>query len=142
MSDIVWAINPKKDSLIGLTRRMRSFAEEVLERRDIRLEFDAPIVEPDLKLDANIRRNLYLIFKESINNIVRHSNADAVEISFMFVDKDLVLQIGDDGDGFDKTTEFEGNGLLSIKRRAEDCGGRLEIDSIKAQERKLFCVSN
>ena len=42
MSDIVWAINPKKDSFIGLTRRMRQYAEEILERRDIRLEFDAP----------------------------------------------------------------------------------------------------
>jgi len=67
------AINPKKDSLIGLTRRMRQYAEEILERRDIGLEFNAPVVEPDLKLGANVRRDLYLIFKECVNNIVRHS---------------------------------------------------------------------
>ncbi len=137
MGDIVWAINPKKDSLIGLTRRMRQYAEEILERREIDLEFVAPTPATDLKLDANIRRNVYLIFKESINNIVRHSNAAAVKIEFAFVDKELVLQIGDDGIGFDATQEYDGNGLLNIKKRAEDCGGQLEIDSIEGAGTKI-----
>lgn len=137
MGDIVWAINPKKDSLIGLTRRMRQYAEEILERRDISLVFDAPTPAPDLKLDANIRRNIYLIFKESVNNIVRHSNAAAVKIDFNLADKELVLQIGDDGIGFDATREYDGNGLLSIKKRAEDCGGRLEIDSVEGGGTKI-----
>lgn len=135
MSDIVWAINPKKDSLIELTRRMRSFAEEILERRAIDLEFAAPA--PDLKLDANLRRNIYLIFKESINNIVRHSNAAAVKIDFAFADNELILQIGDDGDGFETAREYDGNGLSSIKKRAEDCGGQLEIDSIEGAGTKI-----
>ncbi len=131
MGDIVWAINPKKDSLIGLTRRMRQYAEEILERRDIRLDFQAPPAPaPDLKLDANIRRNIYLIFKESINNIVRHSNAAIVKIDFAVADKELILQISDDGKGFDTTYDFDGNGLLSIKKRVEDCGGRLDLSSV------------
>lgn len=129
MGDIVWAINPKKDSLIGLTRRMRQHAEEILQQRDISLEFDAPVVEADIKLDADIRRNVYLIFKEAVNNIIRHSNAAAVRIDFALVDKELILQISDDGKGFDKAREYDGNGLLNIKKRAEDCGGQLEIDS-------------
>ncbi len=137
MGDIVWAINPKKDSLIGLTRRMRQYAEEILERRDIGLEFNAPVVEPDLKLDANIRRNIYLIFKESVNNIVRHSKAVAVKIDFRLADNELILQISDDGDGFDAAREYDGNGLLSIKKRAEDCGGRLEIDSVEGAGTKI-----
>src|SRR4029077_12254141 len=99
MGDIVCAINPKKDSLIGLTRRMRQYAEEILERRDIRLEFNAPIVEPDLKLGANLRRDLYLTFKEAVNNIVRHSKASEVKIDFSLIGKELVLQITDDGIG-------------------------------------------
>ncbi|HEY0461803.1 MAG TPA: two-component regulator propeller domain-containing protein [Pyrinomonadaceae bacterium] len=137
MGDIVWAINPKKDSLLDLTRRMRSFAEEILERREIRLEFNAPFPAQDLKLDANIRRNIYLIFKESINNIVRHSDAAAVKIDFLLADKELVLQIRDDGIGFDSTREFDGNGLLSIKKRAEDCGGRLDLDSVEGAGTKI-----
>ena len=130
MGDIVWAINPKKDSLIGLTRRMRQYAEEILQRRNIVLKFYAPVVEPDLKLNANIRRNIYLIFKETVDNIVRHSNAAAVKIDFVFADNELLLQISDDGIGFIAAQEdYDGNGLLSIKKRAEDCGGRLEIES-------------
>jgi signal transduction histidine kinase len=130
MGDIVWAINPKKDSLIGLTRRMRQYAEEILERRDIRLEFNAPVVEPDLKLGPNLRRDVYLIFKESVNNIVRHSQAENVTVNFGLVDKDLVLQIADDGIGFEISGEYDGNGLSSIKKRATDRGGELEIDSM------------
>ncbi|MGI8640684.1 MAG: sensor histidine kinase, partial [Pyrinomonadaceae bacterium] len=120
-----------------LTRRMRQYAEEILEQRDINLEFNAPFVEPDVKLDANIRRNVYLIFKESVNNIIRHSNAAAARIDFRLADKELVLQIGDDGDGFDQTREYDGNGLPSIKKRAEDCGGQLEIDSVEGAGTKI-----
>ncbi|MCY7346193.1 MAG: histidine kinase [Pyrinomonadaceae bacterium] len=137
MGDIVWAINPKKDSLIGLTRRMRQYAEEILEQRSINLEFDAPTPAPDLRLDANIRRNVYLIFKESVNNIVRHSNAAAVKIDFRLIEKELVLQIGDDGDGFDTAQEYDGNGLLNIKKRAADCAGRLEIESLEGAGTKI-----
>jgi signal transduction histidine kinase/ligand-binding sensor domain-containing protein len=137
MGDIVWAINPKKDSLLDLTRRMRSFAEDILERRDIRLEFHAPLPAPDLKLDANIRRNIYLIFKESVNNIVRHSGASVVKIDFLFAGKELVLQVADDGKGFDTQQEYDGNGLLNIKNRARDCGGRLEIDSVTGKGTKI-----
>ena len=137
MGDIVWAINPKKDSLLGLTRRMRSFSEEILERREIDLEFTAPVVEPDPKLDAVIRRNVYLIFKESVNNIVRHSNASQVKIDFRLADGELILQIGDDGDGFEAAREYDGNGLLSIKKRASDCGGQLEINSATGAGTKI-----
>lgn len=129
MGDIVWAINPKKDSLLGLTRRMRSFSEEILERREIDLEFTAPVVEPDPKLDAVVRRSIYLIFKESVNNIVRHSNASKVEIDFRLADGELILHIGDNGDGFDQSREQDGNGLLNIEKRASDCGGQIKIDS-------------
>jgi signal transduction histidine kinase/ligand-binding sensor domain-containing protein len=131
MGDIVWAINPKKDSLIGLTRRMRQYAEEILERRDILLEFNAPVVEPDPKLGANLRRDLYLIFKEAVNNIVRHSKATNVTIDFSLVGKELVLRIADNGVGFDATDECDGNGLLNIRKRALDRGGELEINSMQ-----------
>ncbi len=131
MGDIVWAINPKKDSLIGLTRRMRRYSEELLERREIRLDFNPPIVEQDLKLGADVRRAIYLIFKESINNIVRHSGAASVTIDLHIIDKDLIFEIHDDGTGFDEQQEFDGNGLSSIRKRAKDCGADLSINSRK-----------
>ncbi|MEP6704128.1 MAG: two-component regulator propeller domain-containing protein, partial [Acidobacteriota bacterium] len=133
MGDIVWAINPKKDSLLDLTRRMRQHAEEMFERREIVLEFHAPMRDLDLKLDADSRRNIYLIFKESINNIVRHSNASKVTINLAFVENELVLKISDDGEGFDTVQEFDGNGLLNMQKRADDCGSRLLIKSVRGK---------
>ncbi|MCA1623861.1 MAG: histidine kinase [Acidobacteria bacterium] len=129
MSDIVWAINPKKDSLLDLTRRMRGYAEETLQQCGIRLKFEAPLADSDLKLDANTRRNIYLIFKESLNNIVRHSQASKVEVDLKIAGKELILQIRDNGKGFDTSQEYDGNGLLSIKKRAADAGGSLQINS-------------
>ncbi len=129
MSDIVWAINPKKDSLLDLTRRMRRHAEETLQQRDILLKFDAPAANLDLRLDADTRRNIYLIFKESLNNIVRHAQATAVEINFRTEQNKLFLQITDNGSGFDATQDSDGNGLLNMKKRAAVFGERLQIIS-------------
>ncbi len=142
MSDIVWAINPKKDSLADLTIRMRRHAEEILERREIRLEFDTPPIMPDLNLNANLRRNIYLIFKESLTNIVRHSNATHVEIDFRLEGGKLILTIADDGRGFDKTEDFDGNGLLNMKKRAAELKGNLQIVSAENEGAKIVLVLN
>jgi hypothetical protein len=75
MSDIVWAINPKHDHLSNLEHRMRRFATDVLTARNIGLEFRATAPQPDLRIGADIRRQVFLIFKEAVNNIARHSRA-------------------------------------------------------------------
>lgn len=129
MSDIVWAINPKKDSFLELVRRMRSFAETTLEQADISLEFNAPDVSNDLNLDADVRRNVYLIFKESLNNIVRHSQAKKVEIDFTVLHNKLILTVADNGKGFELNGDSDGNGLPNMKRRAADLQGKLEVVS-------------
>ena len=129
MSDIVWAINPKKDSPADLTSRMRRHAEELLERREIKLEFHAAPSAPDLKLDADLRRNIYLIFKESLNNIVRHAAAENVEIDLSFAGGALTLKIADDGRGFETNDEYDGNGLASMRKRAAELGADLQINS-------------
>ncbi len=127
MSDIVWAINPRKDSLVDLTRRMRRHAEEVLEQRGVLLQFNSTAAE--LRLNANVRRNVYLIFKESLNNIVRHAQASTVLIDFQVEQNWLVLIIADDGAGFETESETDGNGLPSIKKRAAELKAILEINS-------------
>src|SRR5207244_198217 len=73
MGDIVWAINPQRDNLLDLVRRMRQHAEEVCLAQNINLIFHAPESENRLKLGVDIRRDIYLIFKEAVNNAVRHS---------------------------------------------------------------------
>ena len=129
MSDIVWAINPKKDSLLDLSRRMRQYAQETLEQRRIEFELDASPAIEKLKLNADTRRNIYLIFKEALNNIVRHANADDVKIALRSEAGELVLLISDNGSGFETSGEFDGNGLESIRRRAVELGGHLTVTS-------------
>src|SRR5213079_1562526 len=73
MPDIVWAINPKRDRLLDLTRRMRSFASDIFTYRNIKFRFRGPDRDRDLKLNPEVRRDVFLIFKEAVNNIVRYS---------------------------------------------------------------------
>src|SRR6476646_11799056 len=129
MSDIVWEINPKKDTLANLTRRMRQHASEILEQRDIQLHFHAPAGSPDLRLDANMRRGIYLICKEVLNNVVRHARASVVRVELKIADSEFVMSIADNGAGFDTLQEYDGNGLLSMKKRAAEVSGRLDVTS-------------
>jgi ligand-binding sensor domain-containing protein len=127
MSDIVWAINPKKDSLRDLTRRMRAFATEIFTSHNIDFEFQPPAADLDLKLGANVRRTVYLIFKEAVNNIARHSACKKATIDIHVEGSRLVLRIADDGKGFDAATVTDGNGLQSMRKRAKDSGGEASI---------------
>jgi signal transduction histidine kinase/ligand-binding sensor domain-containing protein len=141
MSDIVWAINPNKDHLHDLTLRMRRFASDVLTAKEIDFEFETPANEKEILLNSNLRREVFLIFKEAINNIIKHSEATEVQIDFEISENNLSLKIADNGIGFENEKISEnssanlfadykgGNGLLSIKRRANELGGNLEIIS-------------
>jgi PAS domain S-box-containing protein len=129
MSDIVWAINPQKDHLNDLTQRMRRFASDVLTARNIAFEFREPDEENDVQLGANIRREVFLIFKESVNNLVRHSACTEAEIDFRIAGGTLELKVRDNGKGFDTSQDSEGHGLSSMRQRAEGIGGRLEMIS-------------
>ena len=129
MSDIVWAINPKRDSLIDLTRRMRQHADELFTLRDIELRFSAPGGADNLRLGVDVRRDLLLIFKEAVNNAARHSRCSLVEIELRIEASRLVLAIIDNGIGFDSRSAADGQGLGSMQRRAQTLHGSLDITS-------------
>lgn len=133
MSDIVWAINPERDSLRDLTRKMRQHADEIFTTRDIDLEFNAPHSDRELKLGINLRRDLLLIFKEAVNNAARHSNCSRVVIDFLLSERDLSLRIADNGSGFDVAAERQGQGLVSMRRRAEKLNGSFDVDTSAAK---------
>jgi signal transduction histidine kinase/ligand-binding sensor domain-containing protein len=136
MSDIVWSINPAKDHLSDLTQRMRRFASDVLAARGIAFHFVVPDANEEIKVNTNVRREVFLIFKESINNIAKHSAATQAEIELSVLKTDLRLKITDNGKGFDpekisENAKFStgGNGVLSIQRRAREMGGELQLIS-------------
>jgi ligand-binding sensor domain-containing protein/signal transduction histidine kinase len=136
MSDIVWAINPRRDSLRDLVSHMREFAGEMFANCEIEFEFLAPSSDVYLRLGADVRRTVFLIFKEGVNNIVRHADCSKACIELRVEGAHLVLKVADDGRGFDRT-EGAGNGLLSIERRAAAAGGMVEIASSKSSGTKI-----
>jgi signal transduction histidine kinase/ligand-binding sensor domain-containing protein len=137
MSDIVWAINPEKDHLQDLIQRMRRFASDLLIPKGISLAFNVPSYEPELPLGANARREVFLIFKESLTNIIKHSKATEVTIQFDFSQNHLTLKVKDNGRGFAVedlsnsllSSSKGGHGILSIKKRAAEMNGRVDIIS-------------
>lgn len=129
MADIVWAVNPRKDRLSHVTQRMRRLASDVLAARNIDFDFYTPAREHDFALGANIRREVFLIFKEAVNNLVRHSGCWKADIEFRIERGWLHLKVSDDGKGFDLNNEVEGNGLASMRERAEKLGGELSVVS-------------
>lgn len=84
MSDIVWAINPNHDQVSDLTQRMRRFASDVLTACNIDFGFRASGYGQEIKLDADLRRQIFLVFKESVNNIARHSGCTRVDIGSLW----------------------------------------------------------
>lgn len=133
MSDIVWAINPEHDRLSNLVYRMRRFATDLLGAQGMALEFRSSVADHDLRIGANVRRQIYLIFKEGIHNIARHSGASRVEVEFDRAGDGLVLRLNDNGKGFDVGAESDGHGLISIRKRAAALDGEVEWQSALGQ---------
>jgi signal transduction histidine kinase/streptogramin lyase len=131
MSDIVWAISPRKDRLRNLTQRMREFAGEILGPRGIEFQLQAASIDQDMTVGPEVRRQVFLIFKEGVNNIVRHSASTRVVCDFHLEGGQLVLRLSDNGRGFCPTAasvpEREGHGLQSMRRRAAGLRARLDV---------------
>jgi signal transduction histidine kinase len=129
MSDIVWAINPRHDHFDVLVHRMRRFAEDTLGGRSIELDFGASLLVGDSAVPLEIRRPLYLIFKEAVNNVARHSGGTRASIRLDLDRRSLKLTVEDNGHGFDTGKLYEGEGLSSIARRIREIGGTADWDS-------------
>jgi len=115
--------------LQDLVQRMRRFASDVLTAREIRFTFRTPADERPLKVSADVRRHLFLIFKEAINNIVRHAGCTTVDIELRITGSHFALTVHDDGHGFDPARAGEGNGLANMRARARAIGGDLRVES-------------
>ena len=128
--DTVWALHADNDSIEILIEKIHSFALQMFVNKDIRLTFENKIKlnkMPKLNLDA--RKNLFLIAKEAINNITKHSNATEAKIIFTQSKENVFLNISDNGKGYNLNENFEGNGLKNFKKRADESYMELKIES-------------
>jgi signal transduction histidine kinase len=132
LDEIVWAVNPKNDSLVALVRYLGHFAEEMLQPAGVRCRLDIPHGLPAHPLSAEVRHHLFLAFKEALNNCIRHSGATIVLLGVELKPDEVVISVEDDGRGFDPESgphEEDGNGLINIPSRMASIGGRAEIQS-------------
>lgn len=131
MDDIVWSINPVNDSMRKILARMKEFAGNVLEASDIEYSFTVDEAVKEMTFDMEWRREIFLVFKEAINNIAKYAKATQVDITLRRQKNMLVMIITDNGIGFsadkDQTASLRGNGLRNMRKRAEAMNGSLEI---------------
>lgn len=124
MRDIVWFINPQNDSTENLFLKMKETAKSLLRSTNIEFEF---MGTPNFALSLEHRRNLFLIYKEAIHNVVKHSGATKVTISFKEENSQLHMTIHDNGKFIPQDIKRDGLGLTSMKNRAAACRGTLII---------------
>lgn len=129
IDDIIWSINPKNDKWDQLFSRMRRYGADLLENSDISYSFSFDEELPDSEMNPETRKEIFLIYKESLNNIIKHAEATEVEIKLNFRGDKLFLVISDNGKGFDTSQLSDRNGLRNMQKRAELIKGSLEINS-------------
>jgi len=118
MSDIVWSINPKNDSLEQVVIKMKEFAAEILEPKNLDYTFLIEEKIYALKLDAEKRKNIFLIFKEAVNNAAKYSEGNKLTVSLSVQHQQLHLSVRDNGKGFNPALSTSGNGLKNMEDRA------------------------
>jgi signal transduction histidine kinase/ligand-binding sensor domain-containing protein len=132
LDEIVWAVNPKNDSLAGLVNYLGHFAEEFFRASDIRFRLDLPAHVPEISLSAESRHDLFLAFKEAVNNVARHSHATEAQVCVAFTAQEISISVADNGRGFGVASNAQtptGDGLANMKRRLEQLGGQAELQS-------------
>jgi ligand-binding sensor domain-containing protein/two-component sensor histidine kinase len=129
MSDIVWSIDARNDLMKNLIDRMKDFSTSLLVEKDIQLKFKYKGLDINKKLPIHIRQNLFLIFKEAINNIFKHSNATNSIVDINNSSKKFQMIIKDDGIGFNTENIPKGNGLKNMRMRAKRIGAEISLNS-------------
>lgn len=130
MSEIVWSLNPKNDKMENLLAYIRKFAVEYFEPTPIICKVNMLMEIPDVVMNGEVRRNIFLAVKEALHNVLKHSGASSVELSFLKKDKEAEIVIRDNGKGIDedRLNRF-GNGLQNMKQRMQSAGGYFIIEN-------------
>ncbi len=144
MDEIVWAVNPQHDTLDSLASYLGKYAQDFLAAANVSCRLDFSVQLPAWPLRAEVRHNLFLAFKEALNNVVKHAAASEVRVSLTLLGSTFSLDVEDNGRGFavdagendprsgsDRLSH--GNGLANVRRRLAEIGGRCEVRSVPGQ---------
>jgi signal transduction histidine kinase len=140
MGEVVWAVNPEHDSFDGLVNYLSNYAQSFLGVAGLRCRLEMPMRLPSQVLSAELRHNLFLAFKEALNNVVRHAAATEVRVSLTPDESGFTLQVEDNGRGFPRSAPpvdgtanppvraNRGNGLANMHTRLREIGGSCELE--------------
>ncbi len=130
LGEIIWAMNPRYDSLDNLVGHLRRTVTRHLGLANIECRFSSPDSIPTGQITSEARRNILLVVKEAVHNAVKHSGATKVSVTVALADHGLQISIADTGAGFDlSATRAAGNGLENMRKRMADIGGKISIES-------------
>ncbi len=127
VNDIVWSLNSEKNNLKALQNHLINYAEETLANANLVFTINAVKNMPSRLLELETKKHIYLVFKEAINNIVKHAHATKVDIEFKYHLRKLHISIADNGKGFDVDKIMKGNGLDSMHHRIKQLNGKIEF---------------
>lgn len=139
LDEIVWAVNPRNDTLAHLIDYAGQFALDYLRLAGIRCRLDFPAQSPLRELSTDLRHNLFLAIKESLHNIVKHAGATEVWLRVTVTDEVLDVMVEDNGRGFENVPEDAlADGLRNMKQRLADIGGEFKVESHPGQGTKII----
>jgi signal transduction histidine kinase/ligand-binding sensor domain-containing protein len=128
MGEIIWAVSEKNNLLSDTLYYLRSYSVNYCEENNIDCHFEMVADFKDRIVSGNIRRNIFLLLKESLHNIVKHADAKTITIKAVVSDK-LELVIKDDGKGFSNNGNDKGNGLINMKKRVKELNGFIGFEN-------------
>ena len=137
--DFIWAIDPQQDSLYDLIIRLKDFGDELYSNTSV--DFEVKGLDEKLhsaQLSMEWKRHLMLIFKEGMNNSLKHSKSNRVSFIAHTDGDELEITLEDNGTGFEQKTESKGNGIKNMQGRAEKLGSSLQIDSLPGEGTKIL----
>ncbi|HWJ28464.1 MAG TPA: ATP-binding protein, partial [Flavisolibacter sp.] len=133
LQNIIWVLNPKNDSLENLSAYIREYALKFFDSTTALVHFHYPQQNPPIRLSEEQRRNIFMVIKETLNNTAKHSDCTNVAISLSVRKTQLLIEIRDDGKGFEACSVRPfANGLINMRQRMEQINGSYEIQSAKA----------
>lgn len=129
LDEIVWAVNPRNDTLAHLIDYAGQFALDYLRLAGVRCRLDFPEQAPQLEIPTDVRHNLFLVVKEALHNVVKHARASEVWLRVHATDDALRIAIEDNGCGFERPPADAGaDGLRNMRQRVAEIGGRCRIE--------------
>jgi len=130
LDEIVWAVNPRNDTIASLASYFGSYAQRLLDLASVACGLDVTADLPEHPLDPRFRQEIFLAFKEALTNVVRHAQATQVWLRISVRDDQLMVELADNGRGFNSRERQSGDdGLANMKERLKSLGGVCEITS-------------